>query len=127
MPDTPTAETAVTIAQIMSLIIRPCYPRYGRPAVQNCTEHMEKCLAMTYESPLVRFVDSGGTRQPNCITRVGEIFRVGQRAARSLPERRPAKFRRSVVIWSKAAGARKNPITARPAGGLHRIAPNAWQ
>jgi hypothetical protein len=61
MPDTPTAETAVTIAQIMSLIIRPCYPRYGRPAVQNCTEHMEKCLAKTHESPLVRFIDSGGS------------------------------------------------------------------
>ena len=40
-PDAPTAETAVTIAQIMSLIIRPYYPRDGRPAVQNCTEHME--------------------------------------------------------------------------------------
>jgi hypothetical protein len=38
MPDTPTAETAVTIAQIMSLIIVPFYPRYRRPTVQNCTE-----------------------------------------------------------------------------------------
>jgi hypothetical protein len=38
----------------------------------------------------VRFVDSGGTRRPNCITRVGEIFPVGQREARSLPERWPA-------------------------------------
>ena len=28
----------MTIAQIMSLIIRPYYPRYGRTAVQNCTE-----------------------------------------------------------------------------------------
>jgi hypothetical protein len=27
-----------------------------------------------------------GTRRPNCITRVGEIFRVGQRAARPVPE-----------------------------------------
>ena len=31
IPDMPTAETAVTIAQIMSLIIRPYYPRYGAP------------------------------------------------------------------------------------------------
>ena len=46
MPDTPTAETAVTIAQIMSLIIRPYYPRDGRPAVQNCTEHMEGSHAL---------------------------------------------------------------------------------
>ena len=38
----------------------------------------------------------------------GARIRVGQRAARSLPERRPAKFRRAAIfIWSKVAGARK--------------------
>ena len=60
MPDTPTAETAVTIAQIMSLIIRPCYPRYGRPAVQNCTEHMEKCPALQKGSICLRLRRQNG-------------------------------------------------------------------
>ena len=50
----------------------------------------------------------GGTRRPNCITRVGEIFRVGQRAARSLPERWPAVPSETACSErrSKAADAR---------------------
>ena len=37
----------------------------------------------------------------------GQVFRVGQRAARSLPERRSAKFRREdSICWSKVADAR---------------------
>ena len=40
------------------------------------------------------FVDSRAYRRPTRITR-RHLFRVGQRAARSLPERRSAKFRRA--------------------------------
>ena len=45
----------------------------------------------------------------------GQVFRVGQRAARSLPERRSAKFRRAdSICWSKVADARKRPDWERP-------------
>ena len=37
----------------------------------------------------------------------------------------PSSGERVIFIWSKVAGARKKPITARPADGLHRILPNA--
>ena len=47
---------------------------------------------------------AGATR----LTRRGKHFWVGPRAARSLPERRPA-----VIIWSKVADAR-NPNGKRP-------------
>jgi hypothetical protein len=37
----------------------------------------------------------------------GAVSRVGRRAARPLPARRPAKVLASGLIWSKVAGARK--------------------
>jgi len=84
IPDTPTAETAVTIAQIMSLIIRPYYPRYGRPAVQNCTEQGSNRCDLT-----------AGPTGGLLASLAGAVFRVGRRAARPFPERRPAKSRRA--------------------------------
>ena len=73
IPDTPTAETAVTIAQIMSLIIRPYYPRYERPAVQNCTEQGSNRCDLT-----------AGPTGGLLASLAGAVFRVGRRAARPL-------------------------------------------
>jgi len=75
----------------------------------------------------VRFIDSGGTRRPNCITRVGEIFRVGQRAARPVPERWPAVPKRDCVLREPVQGRRRaqNPrIGKGPGIGQETRAPH---
>ena len=63
------------------------------------------------------FVDNGGTRRPNCITRVGEIFRVGQRAARSLPERWPAVPKRDCILRTDPRPPTRAKAGKAPASG----------
>jgi hypothetical protein len=66
----------------------------------------------------VRFIDSGGTRRPNCITRVGEIFRVGQRAARPFPERRPASSGERAFVGPRSPTRATVLVRERPRGSL---------
>jgi hypothetical protein len=57
----------------------------------------------------MRWVDSRAYRGVLLTLLAGQVFRVEQRAARPLPERRPAKFRRALFSsWSKVADARNH-------------------
>jgi hypothetical protein len=112
IPDTPTAETAVTIAQIMSLIIRPYYPRYGRPTVQNCTEQGSNRCDLT-AGP------TGGL--------LGLTRRTGLpgRAARGSASPRKASSGERYLSWSKVADAR-NAIMGKAPGAWNQGLPRPW-
>jgi hypothetical protein len=69
-----------------------------------------EAAAVTQRSPWVRF-DSRRLARLTSITR--RIFRVGQRAARPLPERRPANRRAIAFVWSKVAFPGPNLLTSR--------------
>ena len=98
-PSAPMAWPSVGPGAPPSQRLKGCLVPDGKASASACCRASAQfCPALTQRSPLVRFVDSGGTRRPNCITRVGEIFRVGQRAARPVPERWPAVPKRDSML-----------------------------
>ena len=59
------------------------------------------------EPPARTLVDTLGLCEGLLVSLAGADLRVGQRAARSLPERRPAKFRRAAIFGPRSPARAK--------------------